>query len=64
MAWFQPAWNTLTEQERSILQECYMAGSVRDGTRARLADELNYTERHIDRLRGDALRRLKLLLFG
>jgi len=64
MTWFMPAWETLTEQERSILEEYYVAGSLRDGTRGRLANELNYSERHIDRLRGEALRRLTLLLFG
>ena len=64
MSWFRPAWEVLTEKEKYILQEFYMIGTFRDGARNRLAEEFNYAERHIDRLRSKALQRLKILLFG
>lgn len=64
MSWFKPAWEMLSEKERYILQEFYMFGDFRSGTRSRLAEEFNYVERHIDRLRSKALHRLRVLLFG
>ena len=64
MSWFAPAWNVLSESEQHILERYYMDESLRNGGRGRLAGELNYTERHIDRLRGKALQRLQVLLFG
>ena len=64
MTWFEPAWNSLTDNEQYILNESYAGETLRDGTRERLANELCCTERHIDRLRAKALDRLKVLLFG
>ena len=64
MAWFEPAWSALSDREQHILSEYYAGGNFRDGARLRLADELCYTERHIDRLRANAIARLKVLLFG
>lgn len=64
MAWFESAWGTLTDREKHILRECYMSESLRNGARLRLAEELNYTERHIDNLRDKAVKRLRVLLFG
>ena len=64
MAWFEPAWNSLTDNEQHILNVSYTGENLRDGARERLANELCYTERHIDRLRSKALDRLKVLLFG
>lgn len=64
MSWFEPAWGTLTDKEQRILTEYYMSDCFRNGARIRLADEFNYTERHIDRLCVKALQRLRALLFG
>lgn len=64
MVWFESAWGTLTDREKHILRECYMSESLRGGARLRLAEELSYTERHIDNLRDKALKRLRILLFG
>jgi DNA-directed RNA polymerase specialized sigma subunit len=65
MAWFIPAWDRLTEQEQLILTEFFMVSNqFRNGARGRLASKLNYTERHIDRLRADAIQKLQTLLFG
>jgi hypothetical protein len=64
MDWFKPAWSELAEREQRILRECYMADSLRNGARFRLAEELHYSERHIDNLRDKALRRIQTLLFG
>ncbi len=64
MAWFAPAWDMLTDMERHILREFYAGESCRSGACARLMISLNYSERHVERLRGRALRHLQLLLFG
>jgi len=64
MDWFEPCWKALTEQERRILDEFYLNGGFRNGARHRLAAELSFSVRHINRLRGLALARLQLLLFG
>jgi len=64
MSWFAPAWKQLEEREQQILSEIYMSGQLRNGARYRLANSLNYTERHIDRLRAKALQQMRTLLFG
>ena len=64
MAWFESAWGTLTDNEKYILREFYMGASLRSGATARLMTELNYTERHIERLRSKALKHLQILLYG
>ena len=64
MGWFEPAWSSLTDTEQCILREFYMAGTLKSGATARLKDVLNFSEPHIERLRGKALSRLALLLFG
>jgi len=64
MTWFEPAWGTLTDDERLILREFYMGDNQRSGATARLQAKLNYSERHIERQRNKALSRLTLVLFG
>ena len=64
MAWFEPAWKSLSEQERIILREFYMSGSLRSGATARLHEQLGLSLKHVDRLRGRALSRLSILLYG
>ncbi len=64
MGWFEPAWASLSDEEQKILRGFYMGESLRSGASARLQQELNYSEAHIDRQRRRALSRLSLLLFG
>jgi hypothetical protein len=64
MVWFDLAWDALTDTERRILSEYYMDLRFRNGARERLARELGYAERHIDRLCNKALSRFRTLLFG
>lgn len=64
MEWFRPAWETLTNDERVILSEFYMGGSLRSGAGARLEARMNYGSAQIERLRSKALSRLTVLLFG
>jgi hypothetical protein len=64
MEWFMPAWTNLTQLDQKILKEYYMSGSRRSGASARLQNELNYSDRQIDRLRASALETLSLLLLG
>jgi len=64
MAWFGPAWETLTDTERIIIREFYMTGSQRSGAAARLQSMLSYSDRQVDRLRGKAMSRLTVLLYG
>lgn len=64
MAWFEPAWNSLTCEERRILEEFYMQNSQRSECTARLSYDLCYSETHVERLRGKSLRRLTKLLYG
>ena len=64
MGWFEPAWATLTDTEHKILREFYMSENRKSGASRRLAEEMNYSEAHIERLRHKALSRLAHLLFG
>jgi hypothetical protein len=64
MAWFEPSWGSLTDNEQLIIQEFYMNGSLKSGANARLQQKLDYSESQIDKLRSKALIRLSFLLFG
>jgi hypothetical protein len=64
MAWFEPAWYSLTDAERRILSEFYMNNSQRSGATYRLMDEMNYSESHIERLRSNSLNHLRSILYG
>lgn len=64
MGWFEPAWATLTDTEQMMLREFYMNGSRKSGATARLQEELNFSERQVERIRSRALSRLTHLLFG
>ena len=64
MAWFEPAWGALADEERVILREFYMSGNQRSGATARLQAKLSYCDRQIERMRHKALNRLSTLLFG
>jgi len=64
MDWFEPAWDELSEKERHILSEYYLTGSQKSGATYRLMFEYNYGERKIEKMRSNALRRLRILLYG
>jgi len=64
MDWFLPAWNRLKKQDQNILREFYMNEDSGSGASIRLQHALNYSERHIDRLRIDALESFSFLLLG
>jgi hypothetical protein len=64
MAWFGPAWETLSDKEQEVMSEFYGSGSLRSGANARLQRRLDTSEATIDRIRGRALSRLTTLLFG
>lgn len=64
MEWFLPVWDSLKKQDQRVLHEFYMSENLRSGASVRLQHELNYSERHIDRLRSNALDELAYLLLG
>jgi hypothetical protein len=64
MAWFEPAWKTLTDTERTVLSEFYASENLKSGACTRLQRVLNFGEAQIQRIRGKALSRLITLLFG
>jgi len=64
MAWFEAAWGTLTDTERTILREFYMSGNQRSGAAIRLQTVLQYSDRQVERLRSRAMSRLSVLLYG
>jgi hypothetical protein len=63
LQWFEPMWKALTEAERRVL-ESYKYSDVRCGMVGELAEEFNYSARHLRRTRQKALARLERLLFG
>ena len=64
MAWFEPAWSSLTDAEQHILSEFYMTDNRKSGATYRLMDEMSYSESHIERLRSRALGHLRSLLYA
>lgn len=64
MAWFEPAWSSMTDTEQHILSEFYMGDNQKSGATYRLMSELSYSERKIEQMRSDALKHLRILLFG
>ncbi len=64
MAWFEPAWSSLTDTEQHFLSEFYMSDNQKSGATYRLMTELCYSESHVERLRSNALNHLRSMLFG
>ena len=64
MAWFEPAWGTLTDTEQTVLSEFYASENLKSGACIRLQNKLSFGEAQIQRIRGKALSRLITLLFG
>ena len=65
MEWFSPAWETLTEDERFILNECFLREDI-SKTEAILnvGDRLHIERSWVYRKKDQALDRLTLLLYG
>jgi len=64
MGWFEPAWKLLNDEERMLLNEFYMVGSLKSGATDRLHNRIGYSRQHVERLRGRAFSRLTILLYG
>ena len=64
MTWFEPAWSNLSDTEQQILTEYYMGDSQRSGAAYRLMSELGYSESHVERMRSNTLKHLRVLLYG
>ena len=64
MAWFEPAWSSLTDTEQQILTEFYMSVNQKTGATYRLMRELHYSERKIEQMRSNTLKHLCILLYG
>ena len=64
MAWFGPAWETLSDREQAVLTEFYASDNLHSGASARLQSRLNFSQAQVDRIRSKALSRLIVLLFG
>ena len=64
MAWFEPAWSYLTDTEQHFLTEFYAADNKRSGATYRLMAEFGYCESKVERIRAQALKHLRTLLYG
>ena len=64
MAWFEPAWESLSNDEQLILDEFYNSGDLHSGACVRLQHRLLYSERQIHRKKDKAINRLSHMLFG
>lgn len=68
LAWFNPAWEMLSEKEQLILTEYYMSGNLKSNAGARLEnsdrDDMQICLRQINRHKVDALSKLSMLLYG
>jgi len=64
MAWFEAAWGTLSDTDQQVLREFYMGDSQKSGATYRLMSDLNYSERKIEYMRSNTLKKLTILLFG
>jgi len=64
MAWFQPAWDALSGDERFILSEFFMSNIKKTEVIAKMSERLNLERAQIYRQREKAIRRLALLLYG
>ena len=65
MAWFLPAWNVLSEEERFILSEFFMKDGVKKTeVISKMIGRLNIERAQVYRQREKAIRHLSLLLYG
>ena len=63
LAWFEPMWNRLTDDERELL-ETYRHMDRYNGAIAGIAKRQNYSPRQVNRNRLRALSRLRKLLYA
>lgn len=63
-AWFEPAWESLTDTERFVLSEFYMGENQKSGATYRIMGEHGYSRRTVERIRQRAIKHLGNLLFG
>ena len=64
MAWFQPAWDALSEDERYILSEIYMNDANRTDSIMNIGERLHLERAQVYRRKDKAVSRLSLLLYG
>ena len=64
MAWFQPAWDALSEDERFILSEIYMNDTNRTDAVISIGERLHLERAQVYRRKDKAVSRLSLLLYG
>ena len=64
MAWFQPAWDALSDDERFILSEIYMNETNRTEAILSIGERLNLERAQVYRRKDKAVSRLSLLLYG
>ncbi len=64
MKWFKPAWNSLNENEKIILEKFYMASNQKSGATKQLCEILYRSSSTIDRIRGKSLKKLSIILYG
>ena len=65
MAWFRPAWEQLSEDERFILREFFMRTDInKTDAMLNIGDRLHIERTHVYRRKDKALEHLALLLYG
>jgi hypothetical protein len=64
MAWFEPAWSFLSDEERTVLSEFYLQDTLKSGGTQRVMEALNVSESTAERFRGRAVAHLRTLLYG
>jgi len=64
MNWFEPAFSSLTDTEKTVIREFYMGDNQRSGATYRLMEMLHCSESSVERIRSKAFSRLRSLLFG
>ena len=62
--WFEPAWESISQEEQLILKEFYMGENLKSGAGIKLQFKIPYSERQLHRLKDRAVADLSVLLFG
>lgn len=64
MEWFKPAWETLDEDSRYILNEFFVRDISKTEAILNISEQLHIERSWVYRKKEDALRQLTLLLYG
>jgi len=64
MRWFKPAWETLDEDSRYILQEFFVRDITKTEAILNISEQLHIERSWVYKKKDDALRQLTLLLYG